>query len=158
MVRITSAFAFLAMGTSIMANPVASEQNLVARADLGDKTSAAGAVADVVNKVVQLVQGMIDDDLARRRTFTQNTAKDVAAQFPGHSVIVCNVGYSLSGSGDQLVYSTSYNAKVGSDVTFDVIVFKSPKIFDRRGDGGYENWAFYVDASCNENGGHVECL
>ncbi|RYN17924.1 hypothetical protein AA0115_g11564 [Alternaria tenuissima] len=158
MVRITSALAFLAMGTSIMANPVASEQNLVARADLGDKTSAAGAIADVVDKVVQLVQGMIDDDLARRRTFTQNTAKDVAAQFPGHSVIVCNVGYSLSGSGDQLVYSTSYNAKVGSDVTFDVIVFKSPKTFDRRGDGGYENWAFYVDASCNENGGHVECL
>jgi hypothetical protein len=31
MVRITSALAFLAMGTSIMANPVASEQNLVAR-------------------------------------------------------------------------------------------------------------------------------
>ncbi|KAF9701448.1 hypothetical protein EKO04_000864 [Ascochyta lentis] len=158
MVKITSALSLLTMAASVMANPIAVEQNLVARADIGDKSSAVAAIGDVVNKVVQLVQGMVNKDLERRRTFTQTTAKDVAAQFPGHSVIVCNVGYSLTGSGEQLVYSTSYNAKVGSDVTFDVIVFKSPKTFDRQGNGGYENWAFYVDGSCNENGGHVECL
>ncbi|KAF4308830.1 hypothetical protein GTA08_BOTSDO11860 [Botryosphaeria dothidea] len=165
MVRLSSALAFLAMGTSILANPIAAKPgnfegspDLVTRADIGDKSSAVGAIGDVVNKVVKLVQGMIDKDIERRQAFTQKVAREVADKFPGQSVIVCNVGYSLTGSGDQLVYSTSYNAKVGSDVTFDVIVFKSPKTFDRQGDGGYENWAFYVDSSCTENGGHVECL
>ncbi|GME37279.1 hypothetical protein GTA08_BOTSDO14070 [Neofusicoccum parvum] len=161
MVSMKSALTFLALASSILASPIAAEQgtpDLVTRADIGDKSSAVGAIGDVVNKAVQLVQGMIDKDIERRQAFTQKVAKDVADQFPGHSVIVCNVGYSLSGAGEQLVYSTSYNAKVGSDVTFDVIVFKSPKVFDRQGDGGFENWAFYVDSSCNENGGHVECL
>lgn len=32
-------------------------------ADIGDKSSAVGAIGDVVNKVVQLIQGMIDDDI-----------------------------------------------------------------------------------------------
>ena len=34
--------------------------------DVGGKADAAGAVADVVNKVVQLVQGLVDDDIKVR--------------------------------------------------------------------------------------------
>ena len=59
--------------------------------------------------------------------------------------------------------------------SFDVVVFKAPKTFDRNGDGGYENvsftivdiegallinvvqWAWNVPSSCTENGGHIEC-
>ncbi|KNG52736.1 ectomycorrhiza-regulated small secreted protein [Stemphylium lycopersici] len=164
MVRIASALSFLAMGASIMAGPVvvdsaASEQNMVARADIGDKSSAVGAIADIVVKVINLVEG-IKGDIEKRKAFTQNTAKDVAAKFPGQNVIVCNVGYSLSGAGDQLVYSTSYDAKIGADVTmvsFDVIVFKDPKTFDRQGDGGFQNWAYYLVSGCNVDGGHIEC-
>ena len=34
--------------------------------DIGGTADAAGAVADVVNKVVQLVQGLVDDDIKVR--------------------------------------------------------------------------------------------
>ncbi|KAF2085435.1 hypothetical protein K490DRAFT_58822 [Saccharata proteae CBS 121410] len=160
MVRFTSIIAFLAMGTSILASPIAVEQttsDLVARADINNKGSAVNAIGTIVNQTVTLVQQMVDEDIERRKEFTQKVSADVTAEFPGQSVIVCNVGYSLTGDGDQLVYSTSYNAKVGSDVTFDVIVFKSPKDFVRNGDGGFQNWAYNVDASCNEDGGHISC-
>lgn len=46
-------------------SPVSKSPLLTRRdsADIGDKSSAVGAIGDVVNKVVQLVQGMIDDDI-----------------------------------------------------------------------------------------------
>ncbi|KAF2086393.1 hypothetical protein K490DRAFT_66582 [Saccharata proteae CBS 121410] len=166
MVRFTSIIAFLAMGTSILASPIAAEDgnviasttsDLVPRADIGDRASAVEAIAGVVDKAVKLVQQMVDKDIQRRQAFTQRVVADVSAQFPGQSVVVCNVGYSLTGSGQQLVYSTSYNAKIGSDVTFDVIVFKSPKDFVRHGDGGYQNWAYMIQSNCGASGAHIWC-
>ncbi|KNG44613.1 hypothetical protein TW65_08538 [Stemphylium lycopersici] len=138
MVRITSVLAFLAMGASTMASPTP-DQNLVARADIGDKASAGAAVADVVGKVYHLVQDMIDDDIKRRQFFTQKVVQDVHAEFPNYNIVVCNVGYKLGGSGDSLIHKTSYKAKIGSNVSFDVIIFKGPNTFRRWGDGGYEN-------------------
>ena len=57
-------------------------------------------------------------ELQRRQAFTQKVAAETAAKFPGQGVVVCNVGYKLSGPGDYVVYDTKYNAKIGSDVTY----------------------------------------
>lgn len=50
----------------------------------------------------------------RRQAFTQNTAARTQAALGGN-VVVSNVGYTLD-SADKQVFSTEYNAKVGSDV------------------------------------------
>lgn len=83
--------------------------------DVGGKADAASAVAGVVNQVVQLIQGMVDDDIKRRQAFTQNTAARTQAALGGN-VIVSNVGYALDSTNSK-TFSTSYNAKIGSDVT-----------------------------------------
>lgn len=100
-----------------------------------------------MNKVVQLVQGLVDADIARRQRFTQETVSAVWTQFgaSGKSVVMSNVGYSLSCTPDVL-YSTSYNAKVGSNVSFDVLVFGAGCAFTLKGDGGFEN----VSSFCGE--------
>ncbi|PVH78488.1 hypothetical protein DL98DRAFT_573091 [Cadophora sp. DSE1049] len=124
--------------------------------DVGGKADAAGAVADVVNKVVQLVQGLIDGDIKRRQRFTQETVGAVSAQFPGKTVVMSNVGYTLSCTPDVLS-STSYNAKVGSNVSFDVLVFGTGCTFNLEGDGGFENWAYIRQSSCTANGKTITC-
>jgi len=77
--------------------------------------------------------------LQRRKAFTQQVAREVHTRLPGYNVVVCNVGYSLTGSGFQRVSGTSFKAKFGANVSFDVIIFNSPKTFVRRGDGGFQN-------------------
>ncbi|KAG4412714.1 hypothetical protein IFR04_014145 [Cadophora malorum] len=124
--------------------------------DVGGKADAAGAVADVVNKVVQLVQGLVDDDIKRRQRFTQETVASVSAQFPGQSVIMSNVGYTLSCT-PEVLSSTSYNAKVGSNVSFDVLVFGSGCTFSLEGDGGFENWAYIIQSACKADGKTITC-
>ncbi|KAK0102198.1 hypothetical protein ONS95_001007 [Cadophora gregata] len=124
--------------------------------DVGGKVDAAGAVADVVNKVVQLVQGLVDDDIKRRQRFTQETVASVINQFPTKNVVMSNVGYSISCTPD-VVSSTSYKAKVGSNVSYDVLVFGSGCTFELQGDGGFENWAYIRQASCTGTGKSFTC-
>lgn len=49
-----------------------------------------------------------------------------------------NVGYTLTGTPDVL-QKTSYKAKVGSNVSYDVLVFGTGHTFTLNGDGGFEN-------------------
>lgn len=58
---------------------------------------------------------MVDGDIKKRQSFTQNTAARSRAE-TGLNVVVSNVGYKLDAA-NKTVVSTSYNAKVGSDVT-----------------------------------------
>ncbi|RDW74942.1 hypothetical protein BP6252_06084 [Coleophoma cylindrospora] len=124
--------------------------------DVGGKADAAGAVADVLNKVVALVQGLIDGDTVRRQRFTQETVAAVKSQFPGKAVVMCNVGYTTTGTID-VVQKTSYKAKVGSNVSFDVLVFGKGVTFTRNGDGGFQNWAYNLIAGCTANGANLVC-
>lgn len=52
-----------------------------------------------------------------------------------------NVGYSISCT-PTVVQGTSYKAKVGSNVSFDVLIFGSGCTFTLEGDGGFENVSF----------------
>ncbi|KAH7317874.1 hypothetical protein BKA65DRAFT_557282 [Rhexocercosporidium sp. MPI-PUGE-AT-0058] len=122
----------------------------------GGKADAAGAIADVIDKVVDLIQKLVDGDLERRRRFTQETVSSVSGQFPGKTVVMSNVGYTLSCTPDALS-STSYKAKVGSNVSYDVLVFGAGCTFDLQGDGGFENWAFIKQAACTANGKVITC-
>ncbi|KAH6682631.1 hypothetical protein B0J14DRAFT_672993 [Halenospora varia] len=124
--------------------------------DIGGKADAAGAVADVINKVVQLVQGLVDADIKRRQRFTQETVSAVSVQFPGMSVVMSNVGYTITGT-PLTVQKTSYKAKVGSNVSYDVLVFGAGSTFTLNGDGGFENWAYVTRSPCKANGKTITC-
>lgn len=109
-------------------------------ATVGDGADVADAVGTVITKVVDYVQGLIDGDIARRQKFTQRVVAEVRAQFPGYNVVMSNVGYSFTGTTISKS-STSYNAKVGSNVSYDVLTFTSGT-FTLEGDGGFENVSF----------------
>lgn len=51
-----------------------------------------------------------------RRKFTQQVAKDTAAAFPGRGVVVCNVGFTTTGT-IQSRTTVRYDAKLGTTVT-----------------------------------------
>ncbi|EXF77909.1 hypothetical protein CFIO01_04163 [Colletotrichum fioriniae PJ7] len=104
--------------------------------NLGGKADVASAVGNVISKVVHLIQGMIDDDIKRRQAFTQNVVARVREQTK-YNVIMSNVGYDFQGDFIDRT-STKYNAKIGADVSYDVITFKTGT-FTLKGDGGYEN-------------------
>ncbi|XP_014558636.1 hypothetical protein COCVIDRAFT_24839 [Bipolaris victoriae FI3] len=174
MVQIASLFTLLAVGSSVFATPMVNidtmsvEQGLALRAtnDLPNvaRSPAGGAAAaviapvviDIATRVVKMIDS-IRDDIERRKQFTQRVVADVHARYPGFNVVVCNVGYKLEGSGYQNVVSTKYHAAVGTDVTFDVVLFSSPKTFTRQGDGGFQNWAYLVGKQCHTDGGFIDC-
>ncbi|EUC41348.1 hypothetical protein COCMIDRAFT_8915 [Bipolaris oryzae ATCC 44560] len=175
MVQITSLFTLFAMGASVFAIPMVNvdtisvEQGLALHATNDNvvnvaRSPAAGAavaaiapvVIDIATRVVQMIDS-IRDDIERRKQFTQRVVSEVHARYPGFNVVVCNVGYKLEGSGYQNVVSTKYRAAVGADVTFDVVLFSSPKTFTRQGDGGFQNWAYLVGKQCRTNGGFIDC-
>ncbi|USP81367.1 cytochrome P450 [Curvularia clavata] len=187
MVRISSLFAFLSMGTSVLATaavvandvapgweaspPVVAEggSDLVLRAvedgrvpgsiietSLAEKAGIAGAINGIVEKILVLIE-KIENDIERRKQFTQDVVRNTHAQFPGFNIVVCNVGYSLAGPGFSSVTSVTYKAQIGTPVTFDVVLFSSPKTFVRRGDGGFQNWAYMIGSHCTANGGTLNC-
>jgi hypothetical protein len=49
-----------------------------------------------------------------------------------------NVGYSLT-CAPEVLEKTSYKAKVGSNVSFDVLIFGAGCTFTLNGDGGFQN-------------------
>ncbi|KAK0111666.1 hypothetical protein ONS95_002011 [Cadophora gregata] len=124
--------------------------------DIGGSADAVGAVAEVVQKVVRLIQGLVDGDIKRRQRFTQETVTAVYKKFPTKTVVMSNVGYSLSCQ-PTVVQRTSYKAKVGSNVSYDVLVFGKGCTFTLKGDGGFENWAYIRQSSCRANGKTITC-
>lgn len=129
------------------------------------KADAASTVLGVINQAVQLVQGLIDKDIAvslwkfpnlhlkswhyfsqRRQRFTQETVSALAAAFPTATIVMSNVGYDLVGT-PIVKQETSYKAKVGSNVSYDVLVIGAGQSFTLKGDGGFEN----VRASNSQN-------
>lgn len=52
--------------------------------------------------------------------------------------MMSNVGYTFTGTVD-VKQTTSYKAKVGSNVSYDVLVFGAGGTFTLQGDGGFEN-------------------
>ncbi|CZT52999.1 uncharacterized protein RSE6_14430 [Rhynchosporium secalis] len=115
-----------------------------------------GTMGDIVIKVIDLVQGLVDKDLERRRRFTQETTASIAATFPGKTVVMSNVGYSLSCTPEALT-STKYKAKVGSDVSYDVLIIGAGCKFNLEGDGGFENWAYVPAGTCKGDGKAINC-
>ncbi|KAH6691255.1 hypothetical protein F5X68DRAFT_259350 [Plectosphaerella plurivora] len=118
--------------------------------------SAANAVLGIASKVNLLIQQTINKDLEGRRKFTQDVARQTAAAFPGRGVVVCNVGFGTTGT-IQSQNTVRYDAKLGTTVTFEVVVLAPGATFTRRGDGGFENWAYSIPGSCSANGGFIDC-
>lgn len=105
----------------------------------------AKVVDGLVSAAITSVKDAQKADIASRQKFTQEVAASVYAQFGNKAVVVCNVGYSMTPAAES-VTSTNYGAKLGSDVTFDVVVFTTGT-FVRKGNGGYENWAYQMPAA-----------
>ncbi|KAL2065296.1 hypothetical protein VTL71DRAFT_2965 [Oculimacula yallundae] len=142
---------------SVNINPkIISSVSHPAGAPVRGSADAAGTIGDIVIKVTDFVQKLVDKDLERRRRFTQETTASVAAAFPGQGVIMSNVGYDLSCT-PPVLYSTKYKAKVGRDVSYDVLIVEKGCTFTLKGDGGFENWAFVPAGTCKGNGKTVTC-
>ncbi|KAE9370856.1 hypothetical protein N431DRAFT_442638 [Stipitochalara longipes BDJ] len=150
---------FTDTGSASITPAIATQQVVspdAADGDVGGKADAAGAVAEVIRKVVNLIQGLIDGDTVRRQRFTQETVSAVSVQFPGRSVVMSNVGYSLTCT-PEVIQHTSYNAKIGYNVSYDVLIFGNGCTFTLKGDGGFQNWAYILKYGCTANGGVLTC-
>ncbi|KAM0282980.1 hypothetical protein ACHAQH_002791 [Verticillium albo-atrum] len=118
--------------------------------------SATRAVLGIASKINLLIEQTIEKDLEGRRKFTQEVARDTAAAFPGHGVVVCNMGFGTTGTIAHQ-QTVRYNAKLGTTVTFEVVVLAPGATFTLRGDGGFENWAWSIPNTCTHKGGHIAC-
>ncbi|KAG7127996.1 hypothetical protein HYQ45_012197 [Verticillium longisporum] len=137
-----------------------------------NKGSAATAILGIAEKINLLIQQTIDKDLEvcllsiylphllipswGRRKFTQDVAARTAAAFPGRGVVVCNVGFKTTGTVVQQT-TVRYDAKLGTTVTFEVVVLGAGASFTRQGDGGFENWAYSIPGSCRANRQTISC-
>ncbi|PNH73291.1 hypothetical protein VDGD_09319 [Verticillium dahliae] len=117
-----------------------------------NKGSAATAILGIAEKINLLIQQTIDKDLE----FTQDVAARTAAAFPGRGVVVCNVGFKTTGTVVQQT-TVRYDAKLGTTVTFEVVVLGAGASFTRQGDGGFENWAYSIPGSCRANRQTISC-
>jgi hypothetical protein len=92
----------------------------------------------VVINTARIVNALKTGDKERRQAFTQRLARDAFAIANGNAVIVCNTFFETTGS--VLSRSTQrYDAALGADVTFEVVVLGRGGTFNRIGDGGFEN-------------------
>ncbi|KAF8850812.1 hypothetical protein BDZ45DRAFT_696413 [Acephala macrosclerotiorum] len=81
-------------------------------------TLAADAlVISIIDKVQTIIQNMIDSDVNRRQSFTQQVVGSAVIQFPGKNIAMSNVGYTFTGS-TITTQRAVYDAKVGSNVDF----------------------------------------
>ncbi|KAF8862497.1 hypothetical protein BDZ45DRAFT_739140 [Acephala macrosclerotiorum] len=67
-----------------------------------------------------------------------------------------NVGYSLPCT-PEVIQKTSYKAKVGSNVSYDILIFSAGCTFTLNGDGGFQNWAYILKSGCTANGKTFTC-
>ncbi|KAH9204222.1 hypothetical protein DL95DRAFT_418426 [Leptodontidium sp. 2 PMI_412] len=92
----------------------------------------------------------------KRERLTQETVARLITEFPDDKIVVCNVGFDFS-AGTILEQGTiSFNAKIGANVSFEVLRFRTGK-FVRRGDGGFANWAYSVFTDCIVDGATLDC-
>ena len=114
-------------------------------------------MVSIIDKVTAIVQNMIDGDTTRRQSFTQQVVGSAAIQFPNKKIVMSNVGYSFEGT-TITTQRAVYDAKVGSNVDFDVFVFDKAT-FTLKGDGGFQNWC-YQAPGCTVSGGGaiIQCL
>lgn len=68
--------------------------------------------------------------------FTQQTVAQVQ-QATGKNVVMSNVDYTFSGT-PITKSSIKYKAKIGADVSYDVLTFNNGT-FSLHGDGGFQN-------------------
>ncbi|KAF3359865.1 hypothetical protein VdG1_05074 [Verticillium dahliae VDG1] len=140
------AAAFLAFASVGMTSPVPITGDI----SVGDTNPLIAA--RIAEKINLLIQQTIDKDLE----FTQDVAARTAAAFPGRGVVVCNVGFKTTGTVVQQT-TVRYDAKLGTTVTFEVVVLGAGASFTRQGDGGFENWAYSIPGSCRANRQTISC-
>ena len=111
--------------------------NVVATPQKEGGTDLADAILTIASQVNHLIQGMVNDDIRRRQRFTQEVVARLRQQWPMHSVVISNVGYTFSGTKVHTI-NTLCKTKIGKDVTYSVILWDHGS-FQLRGDGGFQN-------------------
>ncbi|KAL1614662.1 hypothetical protein SLS56_012042 [Neofusicoccum ribis] len=104
------------------------------------KTDALALAADVLNYYSSQYEAWLKDQ-ERRRDFTQGISAKLRDD-TGCNIFVCNVGYTVSTPCDYVgTVHLDLKQKDATVVTYS-ICFADKLTFHRRGDGGYENWAW----------------
>ncbi|KAH6697294.1 hypothetical protein F5X68DRAFT_272273 [Plectosphaerella plurivora] len=132
------------------------EQTIETRQSLFDTAVFNQSIGGIVFNVTKLVLAIRGNDMAHRREFTQRVAREAFAISSGNAVVVCNVGYQTTG---QVLSRTvqRFDANIGADVTYDVVVIGPGATFTRQGDGGFENWAYSIPGRCSAAGAKITC-
>ncbi|KAH8591333.1 hypothetical protein B0O99DRAFT_675295 [Bisporella sp. PMI_857] len=123
------------------------------------RADAAAVLADIGNYYSSQYEAEKQDNI-RRRDFTRGLAAKLRDD-TGCNVFVNNVAYSVSAPCDWVDQAhIDLKRRDATKVTFS-ICFADKLTYTRRGDGGYENWAWAPasSGSCTAQGdGHiVEC-
>ncbi|KAL5330755.1 hypothetical protein ACEPPN_000276 [Leptodophora sp. 'Broadleaf-Isolate-01'] len=126
------------------------------------RTGSGNGFGAVIGGVRDLIIALNAEDIEasfrveKRERLTQETVARLVTEFPDDNIVVCNVGFDFS-DGTILEQGTiSFNAKIGANVSFEVLRFRTGK-FVRRGDGGFANWAYSVFTDCIVEGATLDC-
>ncbi|TFK35931.1 hypothetical protein BDQ12DRAFT_737235 [Crucibulum laeve] len=127
-----------------------------------DELEARGAVglavdvAEGIVKIVNIIKGEVEKDKAKRSQFTQSLVQKFVKQYPHFNIVVCHTKHDKKFDGKEGVdwghKHQEFDVKIGGTVGYEIYWFKGGW-FDRKGDGGYLNWAYQGRIIKNERKG-----
>ncbi|TFK34169.1 hypothetical protein BDQ12DRAFT_738343 [Crucibulum laeve] len=120
---------------------------------------AAGIVRGVVKgitKIVKLITGRIQADKDARSKFTVQVVGEFAKKYPNYNIVVCHTDHTKQFNGaegkDWGHKHQEFGVGFGKTVGYEIYWFKGGW-FQRKGDGGYLNWAYRGKVLKTEDGG-----
>ncbi|KAJ3511734.1 hypothetical protein NMY22_g15557 [Coprinellus aureogranulatus] len=119
------------------------------------QTMASGIVKAVL-ELVSTIVGQVNDDNEGRSEFTQKVVSEGHKKWPEYNWVICHTDHSTHFDGEQGKdwdhFHREYDIKIGGTIGYEVYWFRSGT-FERHGDGGYLNWAYYGNVKSTSNGG-----
>ncbi|KAJ8456573.1 hypothetical protein ONZ45_g3123 [Pleurotus djamor] len=130
--------------------------------ELEDRQGAIGLAGDVISGITSIITGIqdgINADKEARSSFTQNLVGQMHAQHPDFNWIICHTKHDYKFDGqrgkDWDHRHQEFDIKIGGTIGYEIYNLKSGE-FNRRGDGGYLNWAFIGNVlKRDDDGKHV---
>lgn len=120
--------------------------------DIRGKADIAKSIAELINSILKRVQA----DNEGRGEFTRKTVTEGRAKWPQYNWVICHTDHRQYFDGKQGEnwghYHREYDIDIGGTIGYEIYWFESGR-FERRGDGGWLNWAYIGNVVRTENGG-----
>ncbi|KAF6742448.1 hypothetical protein DFP72DRAFT_938164 [Ephemerocybe angulata] len=124
-----------------------------------ESRQAAIILLALANAVLAIMHNLTKDDEGRRK-FTQQTVQEGRKTWPEYNWVICHPKHTTKFDGTEGAewghLHHEYDLIIGGTIGYDIYWFTSGK-FERDGDGGFLNWAYFGDViSTSNNGATVE--